>query len=59
MDDEDLRPEFVTQFNRLRTRIFNKVKPKMLNNKILTGEMLCELSISYAEAINKGKLPNI
>lgn len=31
----------------------------MLNNKILTGETLLKLCISYVEAINKGAVPCI
>ena len=31
--DEHLRPEFVDQMVALRTRIFKRVKPKMLNSR--------------------------
>lgn len=31
--DERLRPEFVDQMVALRTRIFKRVKPKMLNSR--------------------------
>ena len=35
------------------------MKPKMLNGKILTGEMLYGVIQSYVNAINKGAVPNI
>lgn len=44
MPDESLREEFVTQVNLLRQRIFKRVKPKVLNSKFITGEMLLELA---------------
>lgn len=36
-----------------------KAKPKILNGKILTGEMLYELCVAYTNAINTGSVPNI
>jgi len=43
MPDDQLRNEFVTQVNQLRSKIYKKVKPKTLNSKYITGEMLLEL----------------
>jgi hypothetical protein len=37
----------------------HKVKPKTLNNRQVTGEMLAELAVAYTNAINSGNLPNI
>ena len=31
----------------------------MLNNKMVTGEMLLELAFAYTSAINEGSVPNI
>ena len=59
MDDSLLRQEFVQQVNQLRQRIFKRVRPKTLNSKFMTGEMLLELAYSYTEAINLGSVPNI
>ena len=59
MPDEQLRSEFVTQVNQLRSKIYKKVKPKTLNNKQITGEMLLELCNAYTTAINNGSVPNI
>jgi hypothetical protein len=43
MDDGMLRVEFVNSINQLRQKIFKRVKPKTLNSKFITGEMLLEL----------------
>jgi hypothetical protein len=59
MDDSKMRPEFVEQISTLRHKIFKKVKPKTLNNKVLTGEMILELAHAYTKAINQGSVPNI
>jgi RNase P protein component len=57
--DENLRPEFVEAAKKLKNKIFKKVKPKTLNGKFITGEMLLELCHSYAKAINQGSVPSI
>ena len=59
MPDNELRPEFLNQMRNLRAKIFKKVKPKQLNGKILSGEMLLELASAYTGAINEGTVPNI
>ena len=59
MGDDQLRHEFVTQVNQLRNKIYKRVKPKQLNNKYLTGQMLLELCYAYTNAINTGSVPNI
>lgn len=43
----------------LRAKIFKRVKPKQLNGKQVTGEMLLELAQAYTSAINEGSVPNI
>ncbi len=43
----------------LRSKIFKKVRPKQLNGKQVTGEMLLELASAYVAAINEGSVPNI
>jgi hypothetical protein len=58
-DERALRPEFMDQVDKLQQLIFRKVKPKSLNGKLVTGEMLGGLAIAYTEAINKGSVPNI
>lgn len=59
LPDEALRPEFRKQLSDLRSKIFKKVKPKTLNSRLITGEMLLELCYSYADAINGGDVPSI
>lgn len=59
LPDDKLRPEFKDQINRLRDRIYKRVKPKVLNGKFINGEMLLELCQAYTESINKGKVPCI
>lgn len=56
---EDLRSEFVEQVMILRKKIVNKVKPKMLNGKCLSGQMLANLLGSYVTSINEGAVPSI
>ena len=56
---EDLRPEFVDQVYSLRKKVLNRVKPKKLNGKMLTGTMFWNLLSSYVESINKGAIPSI
>lgn len=59
LQDDALRPEFVEAANKLRNKIFKRVKPKTLNGKFITGEMLLELCHSYTKAINQGSVPSI
>ncbi len=59
MDLSQLRPEFVEQIHTLRRKVINRIKPKAINGRKLNGEMLFNLALSYAEAINKGAVPSI
>jgi hypothetical protein len=59
LEDSQLRPEFTTQMELLRNKVFKRIKPKCLHGKSLTGVMFIELCQSYVEAINKGSVPNI
>jgi len=59
MSDAELRPEFLEQMASLRQRIHKRIKPKVLNGKFITGEMLVELCEAYTAAINKGNIPCI
>ena len=47
------------QITQLRRRVINRIKPKTLNGKKLTGEMLYGLVESYVTSINQGIVPNI
>jgi hypothetical protein len=39
--------------------VINKVKPKMINGRKLSGQMMLNLAESYVLAINNGAVPNI
>jgi hypothetical protein len=43
----------------LRRKVMNRVKPKMLNGRKLTGTMMATLAESYVVSINNGAVPNI
>lgn len=59
MELEELRADFVEQVMSLRRKVINRVKPKTLNGKTLSGPMLSTLADSYVTAINNGAVPNI
>ena len=59
MDFDKLRPEFFEQVIQLRKRILNRIKPKMLNGKNLSGSMYCDLLRALLQAINQGAVPAI
>ena len=59
MQLHELRPEFTEQVTQLRNKVVNRIKPKLMHGLKLNGEMLCNLTASYVEAINKGSAPNI
>jgi len=44
MELDELRADFVEQVMTLRRKVINRVKPKMLNGKKLTGPMLAHLA---------------
>jgi len=56
---EELRPEFIEQVHTLRRKVLNRIRPKMLNNRPLNGEMLFNLAKSYVDSINAGAVPSI
>ena len=58
-ETEDLRSEFVQQMLALRSRVLQGIKPKSMNGKNLSGEMLATLIENYVTAINKGAVPSI
>jgi len=59
LDDTLIRKEFLDQAETLRNKVFKKVKPKIFNNKTLSGSMLIELLDNIIDAINKGAVPVI
>lgn len=59
MGDEGFRPEFMTQLESLRDKILKRVKPKTMDGRVCSGEMVLELVLAYTHAINDDRLPNI
>lgn len=59
MDLDELRGDFVEQVISLRRKVINKIKPKTLNGRKLSGAMLATLADTYVRAINNGAVPNI
>lgn len=59
LPDTALRAEFANQMRILRQKVFNRVRPKMLNGKAITGETFIELCEAYTKAINGGSVPCI
>ncbi len=43
----------------MRKRVMTRMRPKMLNDKLLNGEMFVSLMRSYVNSINNGAVPNI
>jgi hypothetical protein len=54
-----LRPEFLTQVDVLRRKIFTAARPKSLYGKPLTGAMLASLAAAYVTALNSNATPTI
>ncbi len=54
-----LRPEFVSQVEAIRNKIFGKVTPKKINDQTLNGTLLVSLCKGYMETINKGHIPSV
>lgn len=54
-----LRPEFHDQVNKMREKILNNVRPKLIQRSFIDGQMYVGLMQSYIESINNGGVPNI
>ena len=59
LPEKFLRPQFLSQMNKARTKIMKKTKQKQVNSKNVTGDMLLHLAQAYTETVNDGKVPNI
>ncbi|CDW82930.1 guanylate-binding n-terminal domain containing protein [Stylonychia lemnae] len=59
LKDSNLRKDFIEQMNRLKQKVMTKVKVKVMNGHQLNGPMIVELALSYINALNDGKVPNI
>lgn len=59
IDNSNLRPEFVSQVESIRSKIFSRVRGKKVSDRVLNGQLLVALCKGYMETINKGALPNV
>lgn len=59
LPDSFLKEEFLAQAMSVRTKIMKKTKPKVINGKTVTSEMLLHLANGYANSVNRGKVPTI
>lgn len=57
--DSQLRPDFLAQIHDLYSLVMKRIKPKRMRGRMLTGELLGSLAMSYTAAINQGGVPNI
>jgi len=56
---ENLRPEFRSKMELLIKKVYNSIKPKVIDGQPLTGEMFATLLEQYVTAFNEGKVPTI
>ena len=54
-----LKANFRTEFLSLKKKVYETSKPKVINNKIITGPLLADLLIAFIKSINSGNIPNI
>lgn len=59
LEDRYFRPEFLSQSETLRNKVFKKVKPKIFNGKLMTGKMVISMLSSILESLNQGAIPVI
>ena len=59
LQNDQLNPEFVKQIQTLKKKAFAKIQPKMLQNTIVSGEILADMVEQYTNAFNMGSCPNI
>lgn len=56
---KDLRTEFVTQMETLVSRIYNNVRPKVVQGSYLNGKMYLNLVKMYVNSLNNDTLPDV
>lgn len=59
LPEDELRPEFVSQMEKIRDRILAVVAPKQLFGKVMDGAKLAHLAKCYTETMNSGSVPDI
>jgi hypothetical protein len=56
---KELRPEFVLQMETLVSKIFNMVRPKLVQGSFLNGKMYLNLVRMYIGSLNNNSLPDV
>jgi hypothetical protein len=56
---KELRPEFVTQMDKLVAKVFNMVRPKLVQGSFLNGKMYLNLVRMYISSLNNNSLPDV
>lgn len=56
---DSIRPEFNSQVNKIRNKIFTQCGPKKLNGTYLNSRMYLKMVAEYVKSINSGSVPMI
>lgn len=56
---KNMKPLFLQGLNTLKEKIKLNMKPKIINGKTLTGNMLLNMTFEYLDALNNENAPNI
>lgn len=59
LPDSRIRPEFMTQVNLIKDRIWKQCSPKIINGVPLTGPLFANFLAQFADAFSRGKIPAI
>lgn len=55
----DIRAEFVSQMQELVSRVFNGIRPKIVQGSFVNGKTYLELVKMFVEAINNNSIPDV
>ena len=56
---EDLKLEFRKQVTALLNTVKKKLRPKVINGKVLNASMFLSLTLEYTEALNSKETPTV
>ena len=54
-----IREKFLDDVEQVRSRVFKKIKPKILNGNTLKGKDFLQLTKIYLQMINQGLVPDL
>ncbi len=55
----DIRSEFLSQMEELVSRVFNGIRPKLVQGSFVNGKTYLELVKMYVEALNNNSIPDV